>query len=291
MGIPLFKQFLYTKLSTAKVSNVRQFKVVLLSDSTGGTVSAAANAVIAQFADMEIETQLLTFVRNVERAKSLLPHIDAADMVIHTIMDPEIVDIITTACDHVGTPVIPLLDHVTSAFIGLEGKQPSNVPGRQYQVDKSYLDQVLAIDYAISHDDGLSAEYLRQADVILVGVSRTSKTPTCIYLAYQGIRAANVPLVPDQNLPPSFGEALAAGVPAVGLIASPTRLTQVRQTRLKALGNPEVEMYAAREDIQKELTSARLFFEKFKMPVIDVTRRSIEETAAAIQTILAEAQT
>ncbi len=268
----------------------KSYKIVLISDSTGGTVSAAANAVKAQFSGMQFETQLLTFVRNIERAKTLLPHVDEADIVLHTVIDPAIVDLFTTACEQVGTPIIPLLDHVTQAFVGLEGKQPSRQPGRQYQVDKSYLDRVLAIDYAISHDDGLSADYLKQADVILVGVSRTSKTPTCIYLAYQGIRAANVPLVPGQELPPSFDEALAAGVPAIGLIASPTRLTQVRQTRLKALGNPDVDTYAGREDIQEELSAARLFFEKYKMPVIDVTRRSIEETAAAIRAILAEGE-
>ena len=268
----------------------KTYKIVLLSDSTGGTVSAAANAVKAQFPGMAFETQLHTFVRNLERAKTLLTSIDEAHIVLHTIIDPAIVDLFTAACDHVGTPIISLLDHVTSAFIELEGQEPSGQPGRQYQVDKSYLDRVLAIDYAISHDDGLSADYLKQADVILVGVSRTSKTPTCIYLAYQGIRAANAPLVPGQDLPPSFDEALAAGVPAIGLIASPTRLTQVRQTRLKALGNPEIETYAGREDIQEELAAARLFFEKYKMPVIDVTRRSIEETAAAIRAILAESE-
>ncbi len=177
------------------------------------------------------------------------------------------------------------------AFEGLEGLQPTGQPGKQYKVDKDYLERVSAIDYAISHDDGLSAEYLRQADVILVGVSRTSKTPTCIYLAYQGIRAANVPLVPDQQVPESFIEALNAGVPAIGLIASPTRLSQVRQHRLKALGNPELIAYAETKDIQNELASARLFFEKHGLPVIDVTRRSIEETAAAIRGILAERKT
>lgn len=269
----------------------KTYRIVLLSDATGGTVSAAADAVSSQFPDADFETEMHAFIRNTERVKTLLPNIEAADIVFHTLLNPDSVDLIATACESLGIPVIPVLTPALDAFKSLTGTTPTLQPGRQYQVDKTYLERVLAIDYAISHDDGLSSEYLRQADVILVGVSRTSKTPTCIYLAYQGIRAANVPLVPDQVLPDSFYDALNNGVPAIGLIASPTRLGQVRQHRLKALGNPELETYAGREDIQKELIAARLFFEKNNLPVIDVTRRSIEETAAAIRGILAEKKT
>ena len=263
-------------------------QIILLSDATGETVTAAAEAVASQFVEMPVEITMYPFVRSLDRAKSLIAGFDDAAMVIYTIVNEEITALIEAASNKQGFKAISLLGPVMDAFENLEGFQPTGQPGKQYKVDKDYLERVSAIDYAISHDDGLSAEYLRQADVILVGVSRTSKTPTCIYLAYQGIRAANVPLVPDQNIPESFAEALAAGVPAIGLIASPNRLSQVRQHRLKALGNPELAAYAETKDIQAELASARLFFEKHGLPVIDVTRRSIEETAAAIRGTLTE---
>lgn len=266
----------------------KTYQIVLLSDATGETVTAAAEAVASQFVEMPVEITMYPFVRSVERANSLITGFRNADLVIYTIVHAEITELVKAASKKHGFKVISLLEPVMQAFENLGGFQPTGQPGKQYKVDKDYLDRVSAIDYAISHDDGLSAEYLRQADVILVGVSRTSKTPTCIYLAYQGIRAANVPLVPDQQVPESFTDALAAGVPAIGLIASPTRLSQVRQHRLKALGNPELIAYAETKDIQNELTSARLFFEKYGLPVIDVTRRSIEETAAAVRGILAE---
>lgn len=269
----------------------KTYQIVLLSDATGETVTAAAEAVASQFVKMSAEITMHPFVRSVDRAKSLIAGFDSVDLVIYTIVSTEITDLVEVESEKQGFKAISLLGPVMKAFEDLDGLRPTGQPGKQYKVDKDYLERVSAIDYAISHDDGLSGEYLRQADVILVGVSRTSKTPTCIYLAYQGIRAANVPLVPDQDVPESFTAALAAGVPAIGLIASPTRLSQVRQHRLKALGNPELVAYGETKDIQNELASARLFFEKHGLPVIDVTRRSIEETAAAIRGILAEIKT
>lgn len=268
----------------------KTYQIALLSDATGETVTSATEAVASQFVDMSVEITMYPFVRSIERAKSLIDGFENVDLVIYTVVHKEITELVEKASKKHGFKAIPLLDPVMKAFEGFEGLQPSGLPGKQYTVDKDYLERVSAIDYAISHDDGLSADYLLQADVILVGVSRTSKTPTCIYLAYQGVRAANVPLVPDQPIPDSFAEALNAGVPAIGLIASPTRLSQIRQHRLKVLGSPELNAYAETKDIQNELASARLFFEKFGLPVIDVTRRSIEETAAAIRGILAEAK-
>lgn len=269
----------------------KTFKIILMSDATGETVTAAAEAVASQFVEMPVAITLHPFVRSIERAKTLIAGFADVDLVIYTTVNTEISNLVQIASKTGGFRAISLLDPVMQAFEKLDGSRPTGQPGKQYSVDKDYLERVSAIDYAISHDDGLSSEYLRQADVILVGVSRTSKTPTCIYLAYQGIRAANVPLVPDQPVPDSFIEALEAGVPAVGLIASPTRLSQIRQHRLKILGNPELTAYAEAKDIQNELASARLFFEKHGLPVIDVTRRSIEETAAAVRGILAKRKT
>ena len=266
----------------------QQNRILLISDSTGETVTASVEATASQFPGVETDITLHSFVRNSERMKQLLHDVETYDLVVYTIMNPKLADMVQETCNFASVPCVALLDPVLQAFEGLTGAAAAGKPGRQYSVDTGYLDRVRAIDYAISLDDGLSAKHLAQADVILVGVSRTSKTPTCIYLAYQGIRAANVPLVPDQEPPDSFFQALQAGVPVVGLIASPTRLSQVRKYRLRSLGNPEIEDYAKTGEIQAELASARLFFEKYDIPVIDVTRRSIEETAAAVRGILAQ---
>ncbi|HSF90923.1 MAG TPA: pyruvate, water dikinase regulatory protein, partial [Paracoccaceae bacterium] len=234
----------------------------------------------------KIET--FPFVRTPGRAMQLEAKItEKADLVVYTIMNGQVVDIIKQICEKKGIRAVPLLDPLFQAFDTLNKMQRNTRPGMQYNVDQEYLERVTALDYAISHDDGLSAGYLKKADVILVGVSRTSKTPTCIFLAYQGIRAANVPLVPGQDIPEGLKEALAAGVPAVGLIASPSRLMQVRQHRLQSLGRTEIADYVDKAEIHEELTSARLLFDKYNLPVIDVTRRSIEETTAAIRDILA----
>jgi len=263
--------------------------IFLLSDSTGETLSAATKAVASQYPGMGVRVEVFPFVRNILRARELAAKIrDEADLVVYTIVDDEISEVIRQACTQKSIPAIALLAPLFTAFDQLNPEHRASQPGMQYNVDREYLERVSALDYAISHDDGLSADYLKRADVILVGVSRTSKTPTCIYLAYQGIRAANVPLIRGQGLPEGLKQALEAGVPAVGLIASASRLMNVRKLRLQALERSEIVEYTSRDEIQEELTVARLIFDRYGIPVIDVTRRSIEETAAAIRNILQE---
>ena len=265
-----------------------RLSVLLLSDSTGETIRAAAKAAFSQFDGLDITYDVHAFIRS--RA-----HVDAlgaqvfrnASILAFTVVDPQTKDrILALAAEH-GLPCVSVLDPLLDGIARVLRRPPSTRPGGQYQVDNSYLDRVAAIDYAIAHDDGMSEEYLRGADVILTGVSRTSKTPTCIYLGYQGIKAANVPLILGQPPRPELLAAMEAGVPVVGLTASPGRLIQVRQTRLRALGNPKAEQYSDRARIEEELVAARLFFERHSLPVIDVTRRSIEETAASIRQLIA----
>jgi hypothetical protein len=151
----------------------------------------------------------------------------------------------------------------------------------QHRITPDYFERITALDYAIANDDGALGSRFARADVILAGVSRTSKTPTCIYLAYRGVKAANMPLVPGRTPPEAFFRALDSGIPVIGLVASPARLAQIRGQRLEALGD-RPSAYADPDRIRDEVAEARLFFERHRIPVIDITRRSIEETAAAV---------
>ncbi|WP_112320857.1 pyruvate, water dikinase regulatory protein [Oceanibium sediminis] len=262
----------------------RALCIVLLSDSTGETVSAAVRAAVSQFAVSDVHYRLYPFLRKPEDFGTIPASVlDKADLIAFTLVNPDLKSLIEAEATRRGIPAIPVLDPLIEGIASVIGAAPSTRPGQQYRVNRGYLDRVTAIDFAITHDDGLSEDHLMSADVILAGVSRTSKTPTCIYLGYQGIKAANVPLIPGQPTPVHLEKAIAAKVPTVGLTVSPLRLMQIRQTRLKTLGSAAIDTYTNREKIEEELVAARLFFDRHNLPVIDVTRRSIEETAAAIR--------
>ncbi|MEL6236703.1 MAG: pyruvate, water dikinase regulatory protein [Pseudomonadota bacterium] len=259
----------------------------LVSDSTGETVVSAVNAASGQFPDLALDLQIHVFVRS---RSGLDPVFEALDRrpgpVFFTVADPELRRLLQRGAEARGQPAIDVLAPTISALSEFAGGAPAIRPGGQHRVDRAYLDRVDAIDYAIAHDDGLSPDRLARADVVLIGVSRTSKTPTCIYLAYQGVRAANVPLVRGAALPPPLMEAMASGTAVIGLTASPQRLAQIRAHRVDRLEmSPQAE-YANVDSIREEVTEARLLFERHGLPVIDVTRRSIEETAAAIRQYL-----
>lgn len=265
----------------------------LISDSTGETVSTAASAVLSQFEGFEIARRHHVFVRaprDVEAALELIAQ--DPGLVVYTLLNEELAVQLREGCEAVGAPMVALLDPFFSAVSALAGSDRGRRrPGRQHDLDSGYFERVAAIDYAMAHDDGATPERLRKADVILVGVSRTSKTPTCLYLAVRGVKAANVPLVPGSPAPPALEEAIAAGIPAVGLIASPSRLVQVRGQRLEVIGaiaHSRAADYADPERVREEVAQARLLFERLGLPVIDVTRRSIEETAAGILSVMRE---
>lgn len=261
----------------------------LVSDSTGGTITAAANAALIQFPGIEFETEVHIFVRTRSKVAQTLELIAARPgPVIYTISDPSLRHVLEDGIDALGQRRIALLHPIIDVLSDISGKEADHRPGQLQQINRDYLDRVAAIDFALHYDDGQAPDYLMNADVILVGVSRTSKTPTCVYLAYQGIRAANVPLVPDQPIPEGLHEALRKGVPIIGLIIGPQRLAQIRRERLDALSDHSEAQYADLDAIREEVTNARLLYERHDIPVIDVTRRSIEETAATIRKMLAD---
>lgn len=259
----------------------------LVSDSTGETVLSAVKAASSQFPGLVLETRMHAFVRTVPALEATLETVRATPgALFYTIADAGLGQTLRHRAETLGLAAVDVLGPTLAAMGQLAGGSPAGRPGGQYRVDTEYFDRVAAIEYAISHDDGLSAARLGAADVILVGVSRTSKTPTCIYLAYQGIRAANVPLLRGEGLPDPVLDAHRKGIPVIGLTASPQRLVQIRAQRLAGLDLADAGAYGDLDHIRDEVTEARLLFEKHRFPVIDVTRRSIEETAAAIRQIL-----
>lgn len=261
--------------------------VHLISDSTGETIAKIGEAALALFPAGMAQTRLHVFVRSAADAEAAMNAI-AADPgpVLVTMADRDLSRAILDRCAEIGAPALTAINPVVK-LLETHFQQPaSDRAGGQYKVDDLYFRRVDAIDYAISHDDGAAGDRLSRADVILTGVSRTSKTPTCIYLAVRGIKAANLPLIPGIDPPAGFFTAIDKGVPVVALTASPNRLAQIRSQRLETIGHDKAAEYAALDAIRAEVSEARLLFERINAPVIDVTRRSIEETAAAIMAIL-----
>lgn len=267
----------------------RQFNMHLVSDATGTTLLGLARACIAQFEGIEPLQKFWPLIRTPKQLERVITRIEAAPgPVIYTIVDEKMRKRLQTRCDELGIPCVAVLDPVIRSLSSYLGIHAKNVPGLQHIMDEDYFARISAIDFAMRYDDGRSLDGLENADVILVGVSRTSKTPTSIYLARRGIKCANIPLVPGVEIPE---EAFSYRKPLyVGLTESPQRLIQVRRTRLRAdeehhAGTTDNE-YLDLEKIEEEVRNARKLFTRHVWPVIDVTKRSVEETAAEIMSLL-----
>lgn len=261
------------------------FHIHLVSDSTGETLNAMARAVCARFNDVLPIEHIYALIRSNRQLERALDEIAGAPgIVMHTIVDAGLRAALEDGCRRLEMPCIAALDPVVSAMSRYLGAKISTRVGAQHALDNDYFDRIEALNYAIANDDGAGGQDLDQADVVLVGVSRTSKTPTSIYLAHRGIRAANVPLVPGQAPPEKLFNV--KGKLIVGLTASPDRLIQIRRNRLLSLREDRASDYVDVEAVRHEIIQARRLFERMGWPVIDVTRRSIEETAAAIMNLL-----
>jgi regulator of PEP synthase PpsR (kinase-PPPase family) len=261
------------------------FHIHLVSDSTGETLNAMARAVCARFTDILPIEHIYALVRSTRQLDRALDEIAGAPgVVMHTIIDPGLRAALEEGCRRLEMPCIAALDPVVSAMSRYLGARISTRVGAQHALNNDYFDRIEALDYAIAHDDGQGGQDLTQADVILVGVSRTSKTPTCIYLAHRGVRAANVPLVPGRPPPEQLFELKNTLV--VGLMTSPERLIQIRRNRLLSLKENRESDYIDTDAVRQEIIAARRLFERQGWPIIDVTRRSVEETAAAIINLL-----
>ncbi len=264
----------------------RKFHLHLISDSTGDTLNAMANAALAQFESVEVQIHAYSLVRSEHQLTRALDQVATMPgLVFFTLAKPVLNQKLLVRCATIGAECIDVLEAPLQVMGRFFGKTESHKVGRQHQVDQRYLERIETMNFAIAHDDGQAVDGLNRAEVVLTGASRTSKTPTCVYLAIRGIRAANVPLVPGMPPPPGLLETPAL---VVGLWVSPDRLVQVRRNRLVTMGEGRDTDYVDLDQVRAEVNTTRQLFEAQGWPSLDVTRRSIEETAAAVMNLMAE---
>ena len=253
----------------------------LLSDSTGETLEIIAKAGLAQFDGVEMLKHFWPMVRSEGHLDRVLDDIERRPgLVLYTLANNNIRRELEPKCRRRGIHAVSALDPVIDALSIVLGQQAKARPGRQHAMDAAYFARVDAIQFTIAHDDGIGADNWEEADIVLAGVSRTSKTPTAIYLANRGYKVANIPLVPESPPPPTL---FSLTIPlVVGLTTGSDRLIQIRRNRLLSLNQAPETDYVDAEAVAAELAFARRIFSDNGWPVIDVTRRSIEETAFAI---------
>lgn len=254
----------------------------LVSDATGETINSVARACLVQFQGIEPIEHLWSLIRTQGQMEKVLANIaEHPGPVLFTIVNPELRARLVEGCRLLGVRCIPVLDPVMHSLASFFDVEISGQPGLQHALDAEYFQRMEAMNFALAHDDGQMSSDLAMADILLVGVSRTSKTPTCIYLANRGIKAANIPLVPGCPPPPEMLQM--TGPLVVGLTKDPATLVQVRKNRLRLLSNENDETdYVDPEAVREEVAAARRLFNQQGWPIIDVTRRSIEETSATI---------
>jgi hypothetical protein len=261
--------------------NIKTFHLHMVSDSTGETVGLVARACLVQFDTIDAHEHLWSMVRSKEQVQEILDGIrEHPGFVLYTVVNEEIRAMLEDGCRKIQVPCIAVLDPIIAKLGAHLDAEVHPMPGRQHLMDAEYFSRIEAMHFVLSHDDGQMTRDLDQADVVLLGVSRTSKTPTSIYLANRGIKTANIPIVPGCALPE---EMFTASNPlVVGLTKEPKRLVEIRRQRLKLLDQDEGSDYVDLEKVSKEINEARRLFTKNNWPVINVSRKSIEETAATI---------
>jgi regulator of PEP synthase PpsR (kinase-PPPase family) len=265
----------------------RAYHLHLISDSTGETVGSVARACLVQFENVKVVEHVWSLVRTKGQMEKVMQAIEASPgPVIYTLIDPRLRDYLQDQCRRMGMVCISVLDPVMGELARHFHSSGAAAPGRQHMMDAEYFERIDAMHYTLAHDDGQGLHDLDRADVVLTGPSRTSKTPTCVYLANRGVKAANVPLLPHAEPPPELLELNRPLV--VGLVTDPERLMQIRRNRLRLLQDEVETAYTDLDLIEEEIRQARRLFSRQEWPVIDVTRRSIEETAAAIMQMLSE---
>lgn len=268
-------------------SQQRFFHLHLVSDATGETLTTVAKAATAQYADFKPIEHIYALIRTVKQLHKVLQSIEEQPgIVLFTIISHDLRQQLQARCDKLNIPCISILDPIISILARYLNAETKPLIGGQHVLNAEYFRRMDALQFTITHDDGQNTDDLSKADVILLGISRTSKTPTSIYLAQRGIRVANIPVVSGIPLPASLFTI--QGPLIVGLIASADRIAQIRRHRLLALNEPRTSSYVDPRHITNEMLLMKTLSAEHGWPLIDVTRRSVEETAASIQNLLAE---
>lgn len=259
----------------------RNFHLHMISDATGETLVTIGRAVGVQYAQVRAIEHLHPLVRSRRELERVLRDVEETPgIVLYTLFSRELAETLEQTCKKLNVPYVAPLMNVLKVFESYLGMTSTPLVGGQHQLDADYFRRIEALNFTMAHDDGHLPDQLDDADIILLGISRTSKTPTSIYLANRGFKTTNVPLVPDVPLPPQLEEKTTAFV--VALVASPERISQVRHNRVIEQAHGHLEDYVDRDAIAAEIAQTRQLCARHGWPIIDVTRRSIEETAAAI---------
>ncbi len=257
------------------------FHLHLVSDATGETLISVGRAASAQYQGVSSIEHVYPLVRNTQQLDRVIAEIEnAPGIVLYTLVEQDLIEKLEAACKESGSPCFSVLQPILNLFQSYLGTSFDARPGAQHMLNADYFKRIDALNFTMLHDDGQLPNNMEEADVVLLGVSRTSKTPTSIYLANRGIKTANIPLVP--GVPPPSGLNDLRNPLIVGLFASPERIVQIRQNRLLSLNADTETPYVDKMSVAEEIAQSRRLFNQYGWPVIDVTRRSIEETAAAI---------
>ena len=265
----------------------RYFHMHLISDATGETLNTVARAATAHYAQYQPIEHIYALVRTPKQLQRVMTEIERQPgVVLFTIVDTALRKLLEEKCEELSVPCISILDPVIASLATYLNAESRPQVGRQHALNPEYFRRIDALNFTMAHDDGQHPEGLDKADVVLVGISRTSKTPTSIYLANRGIKTANIPIVPGIDEPPELAQATTPLI--VGLVATPERIAQIRKHRLLMLNEGRETIYVDHQAITAELMAMRKLCHRHNWPTIDVTRRSIEETAAAIINLLNE---
>ena len=264
-----------------------KYKVYLISDSTGETLDRIFLSIQSQFRNFEYEKKEFFFVRTEQQVDKIIEEGKKANntIILYTIVETKLAKYLSRKCEETNTPCFGVLGNLILSFSKLLNQKAIHKPSAQHVLDEDYYKRIEAIQITMSHDDGKKTEDLIKSDVILLGVSRTSKTPTSIYLANRGFKTTNIPLVPNQDIPELL-KINKTKTCIIGLIADPDRLSDIRRNRIALMQENRSSNYTDVVSIKKEVEDSKKLFKKYNWPIIDVTRKSVEETAASIIKII-----
>ena len=261
----------------------QKHQIYLISDSTGETLDRIFLAIQSQFSNFSYQNKEFVFIRTEQQINKIIEECKKKEniIILYTIVETKLAKYLSQTCERQKIPCFGILGNLILNFSKLLNQKATHIPSAQHVLDEDYYKRIEAIQFTMSHDDGMKTEDIKKADVILLGVSRTSKTPTSIYLANRGYKTLNIPLVDKQEIPNILKEEYNKFC-VIGLVVEASRLSDIRTNRLEIMKEINIPNYSNLEFVQKELEDSKNLFKKYKWPIIDVTRKSVEETAASV---------
>ncbi len=260
-----------------------KYQISLISDSTGETLDRIFLALKSQFSNFDCEKKEYVFTRTERQIDKIIEENAKKknSIILYTIVETKLAKYISHKCDQKQIPCFSILGNLILTFSKLLNQKATHIPSAQHVLDDDYYRRIEAIQFSIMHDDGMKTEDIEKADIVLLGVSRTSKTPTSIYLANRGYKTLNIPLIQKQDIP-NILKVRADNLCIVGLSVEASRLSDIRTNRLEIMKEKKISNYSDLDSIQKEIEDSKNLFRKYNWPIIDVTRKSVEETAASV---------